>query len=86
MGQNNFSKIMLVAQAALDFIAQSPDGVTLRQFNRHVKGLLSRHGLEVGAYVVYDQMCLDILETAKAVTRIIEPREPTRLVVATKGD
>lgn len=80
MGKNDFGKIVMVAQAALDFVAEYPNGVTLREFKRHVKNLLSRHGLDVGAYVLYDQMTLDILETAYAVTLITEPREPTRIV------
>jgi len=86
MEKNDFKRILQVTQDLLDFVYQFPNGVTMREFKRHAKALLSHYGLEVGAYVYYDNMALEILEAANAIKLVCEPRYPTRIIANTKED
>lgn len=81
MAKPCFARVTMVAQEMLPFVAASPDGVTLRQFKRHLKNLLYRFGIEEGQHLLYDQIILDVLETAQAVRRITERRYPTKIVI-----
>lgn len=75
----------MATQEALEYIGKFPDGVTLTEFKHYFKKLTSRYGLEDKAYVMYDQLAIDILETASAIKLVVEPGEPTRLI-ATEGE